>query len=62
MKYYEKCSKCERTLENTDGCVLITYYLIGGKPVCKECAKKMTGRCPVCGEYENWCGHKKNNI
>ena len=56
---YGHCSKCHRVLEDTNGVCLIGYFLIDGKPVCKECAKKMKGRCPVCGDYKGLCKHKE---
>lgn len=56
---YGHCSKCHRALEDTAGVCLITYYIINGKAVCKECAKKMKGRCLVCGDYKGWCKHKE---
>ena len=34
---YGHCSKCHRVLEDTNGVCLIGYFLIDGKPVCKEC-------------------------
>ena len=42
----------------------LAIYLIDGKCICKECAKKMKGRCPICGDYKGWCKHKekKENV
>lgn len=54
------CAICQRPLEDVAGVCLITYYLIDGKCICKECAKKMKGRCPVCGDYKGWCKHKES--
>ena len=53
-----RCSNCDRTLEDTAGVCLITYYWINGKPVCEECAKKMKGRCTICGGIKGLCKHK----
>ena len=57
---YSHCSQCHRAIEDTNGVCLITYFLINGKPVCKECAKKIKGRCKVCGEIKGWCKHKED--
>ena len=59
MKYW-KCSVCECTLEDIDsGYCVKTYYLINGNAVCKDCAKKVKGRCPICGDIKGWCNHLK---
>lgn len=59
MKYFE-CSMCGCQTEsvNTGEC-LKTYYIIERKAVCEDCAKKLPGRCPVCGDIKGWCNHKE---
>lgn len=59
MMSYGRCSVCGKTLEAADGYCLVTHFIIGGNPVCEECAKKMEGRCPVCGDVKGWCGHTR---
>ena len=54
------CQKCGGKIENND------YFLIGFyinknytqmRMICKECAKKMKGRCKVCGKANGCCEH-----
>ena len=55
-----KCSICGISLEDNAGVCLIGYWWIENRAVCKECAKKLPGRCPVCGDYKGWCSHKED--
>ena len=57
MMSFTNCSECNRVLEDTNGVALITYYIINGRAICKNCAKKMKGRCEICGDYKGWCKH-----
>lgn len=57
--YTRECSICGKSLEDINGVCLIKYWWINGKPVCKECAKKLAGRCSICGEFKGWCKHKE---
>lgn len=53
-----KCSTCGRPFEYDPDTGLITYWQIkNGKPLCKECAIKIRGKCPVCGEVKGMCIH-----
>ena len=61
--FYWNCSVCNCELENVNtGYCVKTYFIIDGKAVCKDCAKKRPDRCPVCGDYKGFCNHevKKN--
>ena len=58
--FYGKCSVCNCTIENMDeGICIKTYYLINNKPVCIDYAKRMKGRCPICGDVKGWCSHNE---
>ena len=60
MLKYWKCSVCNCTLEEIDsGYCVKTYYIINRKAVCKDCAKKVKGRCPICGDIKGWCNHQQ---
>lgn len=43
------CDICSHVLQDGKYCYM-TYYLINGVPVCRECAKYLPNRCPICGE------------
>ena len=53
------CQKCGRKINNDYFLIdfHITKTYTQTRMICKECAKKMKGRCKVCGEANGCCKH-----